>query len=73
MGVRPTFDEKQFVMEIHFFNERLENLIDSMFEIQFLERIRDEEKFDSVDKLITQLTIDKAYCLERLDVYKEED
>ena len=72
VGVRPTFGEEQFVMEVHFFDGEVEDLYGKMFEIQFLERIRDEQKFDSAEDLVNQLNRDKAYCLERIDVYKEE-
>ncbi len=72
VGVRPTFGEEQFVMEVHFFDGEGEDLYGKMFEIQFLERIRDEQKFDSAEDLVNQLNRDKAYCLERIDVYKEE-
>ncbi|MBH31667.1 MAG: hypothetical protein CMG71_06730 [Candidatus Marinimicrobia bacterium] len=72
LGTRPTFDEKDFVMEIHFFDNEVEDLYDEKFEIQFLERIRDEKKFNSAENLVNQLNLDKVYCLERVDVYKEE-
>ena len=72
LGTRPTFGEKDFVMEIHFFDSEVEDLYDIMFEIQFLERIRDEKKFNSAEDLVNQLNLDEVYCLERIDVYKEE-
>ncbi|HIN62545.1 MAG TPA: bifunctional riboflavin kinase/FAD synthetase [Candidatus Marinimicrobia bacterium] len=73
LGTRPTFGEKDFVMEIHLFNGQVEDLYDQTIEVQFLERIRDEKKFSSAEKLVEQLHKDKAYCLERIDIYKQEN
>ncbi len=72
LGTLPTFGDKDFVMEIHFFQSEMEDLYGIKFEIQFLERIRDEKKFKSAEDLVNQLNLDKTYCLERIDVYKEE-
>ena len=60
-------------MEIHLFNGQVEDLYDQTIEVQFLERIRDEKKFSSAEKLVEQLHKDKAYCLERIDIYKQEN
>jgi len=63
-GVRPTFDEDELVMEVHFFHEQLNDLYEKIITVEFLERIRDEKKFPSPNKLIEQLNKDKARCLE---------
>ena len=63
-GVRPTFNEEELVMEIHFFHDNLDDLYGKEIRVEFLERIRDEKKFPSSDKLIKQLKIDKLKCLE---------
>ena len=63
-GVRPTFNEDELVMEIHFFHDKLDDLYGKEIRVEFLERIRDEKKFPSSDKLIKQLKIDKLKCLE---------
>ncbi|HJL75316.1 MAG TPA: bifunctional riboflavin kinase/FAD synthetase, partial [Candidatus Marinimicrobia bacterium] len=47
LGIRPTFDENDFVAEIHFFTEDINNLYKQEIEIEFLERIRDEQKFEN--------------------------
>ncbi len=62
-GVRPTFDEDELVMEVHFFHEQLDDLYEKIIMVEFLERIRDEKKFPSPNKLIEQLNKDKARCL----------
>lgn len=73
IGYRPTFGEDEFVMEIHFFKKMTENLYGETIEVQFLERIRDEKKFISSRKLITQLREDKEYCFRRMNIYKQEE
>ena len=64
IGHNPTFNfnqEKQF--EVHIFNFD-EDIYDEQIEVFFVERLRDEKKFDSVDDLIKQLKIDKAEALD---------
>ena len=69
-GVRPTFDENELVMEIHFFHEESYDLYGKEIRVEFLERIRDEKKFPSPEKLIKQLIIDKQICLELQGKYE---
>jgi len=70
LGVRPTFDEGEYVMEVHFFDENIDGLYNQTILIEFLERIRDENKFPSRDALIKQLTIDRETCLKHLEKYR---
>ncbi len=70
LGTRPTFDEGGFVMEVHFFEKIDEELYGRQIAIEFLERIRDEKKFDSAAALIEQLEEDKQNCFELLSKYK---
>ena len=70
IGVRPTFGEKNLVMEIHFFHDRISNLYGKKVKVEFLERIRDEKKFPTSKDLIKQLNIDKQTCLEISNKYK---
>ena len=70
LGVRPTFSEKNLVMEIHFFHDQVENLYGKKVKVEFLERIRDEKKFPTSEDLIKQLKIDKQTCLEISNKYK---
>ncbi|MCH7612339.1 MAG: bifunctional riboflavin kinase/FAD synthetase [Candidatus Marinimicrobia bacterium] len=69
LGIRPTFNEKDFVAEIHFFSQDLNDLYDKEIEIEFLERIRDEIKFDKPEQLINQLQKDKQFCNELMKKY----
>jgi riboflavin kinase/FMN adenylyltransferase len=64
LGVRPTFEEGEFVMEVHFFDPGIENFYGRHFLIEFLERIRDEKKFNKQDELIEQLRNDEKICRE---------
>ena len=69
-GVRPTFNEDELVMEIHFFHDNLDDLYGKEIRVEFLERIRDEKKFPSSEILIKQLKIDKQKCLELQGKYE---
>ncbi len=62
-GVRPTFGEIDLVLEVHLFDDELDNLYDKCIWIEFLERVRNEIKFSSVEELIKQLEKDKSNCL----------
>lgn len=73
IGYRPTFGEGNFVLEVHFFEEPPKELYGEIIEVQFLERIRDEQKFKSPVELKKQLEKDKEYCLSRLEIYTEEE
>ena len=59
LGTRPTFDEGGFVMEVHFFEKIDEELYGRQIAIEFLERIRDEKKFDSAAALTEHVNIHK--------------
>ena len=69
-GTRPTFEEDELVLEVHLFNDYSENLYDHIVWIEFLERIRNEVKFSSVNKLTEQLLKDKKKCLLLKDKYE---
>lgn len=59
IGYRPTVDhDKQIKAEVHLlqFNQ---DIYGKLVRIHFIERVRDELKFDSVDKLAEQLHADK--------------
>ena len=62
-GVRPTFGEGELVLEVHLFDEEQKDLYDDCIWVEFLERVRDEKKFSSVEKLVEQLERDKSNCL----------
>ena len=63
IGFRPTFNQKNFQMESHIISNNFKNLYKNEFNIEFIERIRDEIKFSSINKLKVQLKKDKNLCL----------
>lgn len=69
-GTRPTFNETELVMEINFFISNMDDIYNRELYIEFLERIRDEKKFDNPEQLVTQLRQDKKYCLELKKKYE---
>ena len=69
-GMRPTFNERELVMEINFFTSSLDDIYNHEVYIEFLERIRDEKKFDNPDQLVKQLQQDRDYCLELKKKYE---
>ncbi len=69
LGTRPTFDEKEFVMEVHFMSESSHDLYGQTITIEFLERIRDEKRFQSAELLIRQLEADKEQCMNIIKKY----
>ena len=69
-GTRPTFNERELVMEINFFTSSLDDIYNREIYIEFLERIRDEKKFDNSDQLVKQLHQDREYCLELKKKYE---
>ena len=69
LGVRPTFDETDFVMEAHFFDLSSNNIYGSLIVVEFLERIRDEKRFSNPKELKNQLMKDKNTCINLIDKY----
>lgn len=64
IGLRPTMDNgKKISIEVHIidFNE---DIYHETLKIDFLRKIRDEKKFNSIEELIEQLQIDKLKVME---------
>jgi riboflavin kinase/FMN adenylyltransferase len=61
IGRRPTFDEMEVTVEVHLFDFE-GDLYGERLSVQFLQRLRDEQKFDSVDALAMQLSEDERHC-----------
>lgn len=65
VGVRPTFSDGQSIekthLEVHIFDFE-ENLYGKELQIDFVSRIRDEVKFNSIDALVKQLSKDEVRC-----------
>lgn len=62
IGHRPTVtNEKEIIPEVHILDFD-EDIYGKIISVNFLERLRDEIKFDSIEKLILQLNADKKIC-----------
>jgi len=62
IGFNPTVEGKHQSIEVHFFNFN-RNIYNKTIQINLLHRLRDEEKFESVDALKAQLLLDKETAL----------
>ncbi len=54
LGTRPMFEGKHYVLEVNIFNFS-QDIYGRLIEVEFLEKLRDEKKFDSVEELIQQM------------------
>jgi riboflavin kinase/FMN adenylyltransferase len=68
IGIRPTILAKNNQIETHLFNFN-GNLYDHEMTLEILEKIRDEKKFESIEKLKIQLDIDKKHCQKLIPQY----
>ncbi len=67
IGTRPTVNNaNELIMEVHifYFNEEI---YDEPIAVRFIDRIRDEKKFDSIEELRNQLLKDKEFCFNRIE------
>ena len=58
VGTRPTFDLTKPLLEVHLFDFDRE-IYGAYIHVDFIEHLRDEEKFASVDGLVAQMKIDE--------------
>jgi len=66
IGLRPTFNGTEQHLEAHLF-ELERDIYGQRLRIEFVERIRDEHKFESVDALVEQLSQDESRCKRALE------
>mgnify|MGYP006247505583 FL=1 len=59
-------------MEVHILSDKFSDLYDESFYIEFLQKIRNEKKFESKDYLIKQIEDDKEVCIKLIDSFKEK-
>jgi riboflavin kinase/FMN adenylyltransferase len=57
LGVRPTVDGKEPLLEAHLFDFD-GDLYGKRIQVEFVEKLRDEEKFDSLDAMVKQIDRD---------------
>jgi len=68
VGRRPTFDEMEVTVEVHLFDFD-GDLYGERLSVQFLQRLRDEQKFDSADALAVQLSEDERHCKSVIEAF----
>lgn len=68
IGYNPTVNGKYQTIETHFFDFN-ENLYGKNLKIELLQRLRNEQKFSSIEELQSQLHIDKKNALEFIKSY----
>lgn len=61
IGIRPTFAGTEQRLEVHLIDWE-GDLYGHQLQVEFVERIRDERKFDGVEQLVEQLYADKVRC-----------
>ncbi|MEK9649493.1 MAG: bifunctional riboflavin kinase/FAD synthetase [Gammaproteobacteria bacterium] len=57
MGVRPTIGGSIPVLEVHIFNFH-DTIYQKRLSVEFVQKIREEKKFENIDRLKTQIAID---------------
>ena len=70
IGTNPTVDGKSRSIEVHFFNF-CQDIYDSKLKIEFLKRLRSEEKFNNLEALKIQLKKDKTSALDYINTLNE--
>ena len=69
IGIRPTINKSSFSIEVHLFDFTHE-IYNDYLTLYFLERIRDEKRFQSLDELTSQLDQDKKESLKFIKQYQ---
>jgi riboflavin kinase/FMN adenylyltransferase len=65
LGTRPTVDGAEPLLEVHVF-DFAGDLYGRLIEVEFVAKLRDEAKFDSLDALVEQMQVDAAQARELL-------
>ncbi len=68
IGYNPTFGNEELSMEVHLLDFQ-GDIYEKTIDIQFIDRLRDEIKFDSPDKLVVQIKKDIASTKKILALY----
>ncbi len=69
IGTNPTLGENEQTIEVHFFNFN-EDIYFKEITISIIEFIREEQKFDSLLQLQSQLTLDKIFSFDFLNEHE---
>lgn len=70
VGVRPTFNGKSARVESHILDFTTDSLYGRRLSLEFIERIRAERKFESIDSLKNQISLDVAQARKILSIRK---
>ena len=70
IGTNPTFNGEQQSIEVHFFDFD-KDIYYEKIEIHLLHRLRDEEKFESIESLKAQLHRDKTISLDYINRFND--
>jgi riboflavin kinase/FMN adenylyltransferase len=65
LGTRPTVDGTEPLLEVHVFDFS-GDLYGRLIEVEFIAKLRDEAKFDSLDAMVRQMNVDAAQAREIL-------
>lgn len=72
IGFRPTLDHPSFTIEVNIFDFN-EDLYGEYISIHFLQRIRDELRFNSLSELVSQMEKDEVACRKILSILLKPD
>ena len=68
IGVRPTFDDSgNKKIEVHLFDDNIPDLYGEKLRIEFINFIRNEDKFPSATELVSQIRKDREQCIELIE------
>lgn len=65
IGVKPTFGSAGRTLEVHLMGLD-EDLYGTVLQVEFVKRLRDEQRFDGVEALKEQLSEDRRRCTDAL-------
>ena len=66
IGIRPSFTSRKRTLEVHIFDFD-EDIYGKTIQVRFIERIRDEVKFDKIEDLVQEMEQDKVKSLKILN------
>ena len=66
LGYRPTFNQKEILLEVHIFNF-LRNLYNKSLTIEFIDFIRKEKRFKNINQLKKQINLDIRKAKKKLN------